>query len=66
MYCHGPNIPAKYHDNRLDIFNVGSIFLSYAILPRLPLPTADLINNQLLFNIDAEMLTADQYFAQSK
>ena len=26
MYCHGLNIPAKYHDNRFDIFNVGSIF----------------------------------------
>ena len=26
MYCYGLNIPAKYHDNRLDIFNVGSIF----------------------------------------
>ena len=37
MYCHSLKIPTKYHDNRLDIFNVGSIFLSYAILPRLPL-----------------------------
>ena len=23
MYCHSLSIPAKYHDNRLDIFNVG-------------------------------------------
>ena len=26
MYCHNLKIPAKYQDNRLDIFNVGSIF----------------------------------------
>ena len=26
MYCYSLSIPAKYHDNRLDIFNVGSIF----------------------------------------
>ena len=26
MYCHSLSIPAKYHDNRLDIFNVGSFF----------------------------------------
>ena len=36
MYWHSLKIPAKYNDNRLDNFNVGS-FLSYAILPRLPL-----------------------------
>ena len=23
MYCHSLKIPAKYHDDRLDIFNVG-------------------------------------------
>ena len=34
-YCHSRKIPAKYYDYRLDIFNVGSIFLCYAILPRL-------------------------------
>ena len=34
MYCPSLSIPANYHDNRLDIFDVGSIFLSYAILPR--------------------------------
>ena len=37
MYCHSLKTPAKYHDNRLDIFYVGSFFISYAILPRLPL-----------------------------
>ena len=26
VYCHSLSIPAKYHDNRLDTFNVGSIF----------------------------------------
>ena len=26
MYCHSLSIPAKYHDNRLDIFSVRSIF----------------------------------------
>ena len=26
VYCHSLKIPAKYHDNRLDISNVGSIF----------------------------------------
>ena len=26
MYYHTLSIPAKYHDNRYDIFNVGSIF----------------------------------------
>ena len=38
MYWHTLKIPAKYNDNRLDIFNVGSFFFfSYAILPRLSL-----------------------------
>ena len=26
MYCHSLKIAAKYHDDRVDIFNVGSIF----------------------------------------
>ena len=34
MYCHSLKIPAKYYDNRLNMFNVGSISLSYAILPQ--------------------------------
>ena len=29
-------IPAKYHDNRLDILTWDPFFLSYAILPRIP------------------------------
>ena len=26
MHCHSLEVPAKYHDNRLDVLNVGSIF----------------------------------------
>ena len=36
IHCHSLKIPAKY-DNRLDIFKWDQFFLSYAILPRLPL-----------------------------
>ena len=36
MYCHSLSIPAKYHDNRLDILTWDQFFLSYAILPPLP------------------------------
>ena len=46
LYCHSLSIPAKYYDNRLDIFNVGSFFLSYAILPRLPLLISNGNTNQ--------------------
>ena len=35
MYWHSLEIPAKYNDDRLDIFF--QFLLSYAILPRLPL-----------------------------
>ena len=37
MYWHSLKIPAKYNDNRLDILTWDHFFLSYAILPRLPL-----------------------------
>ena len=37
MYCHNLKIPAKYHDNRLNILTWDQFLLSYAILPRLSL-----------------------------
>ena len=36
QYIHCRKIPAKYHDNRLGIVGWDQIFISYAILPRLP------------------------------
>ena len=50
MYCYSLKIPAKYHDNRLDIFNVGSTFLSYAFLLRLPLQNLYFILPQVIFD----------------
>ena len=48
MYSHSLKIPTKYHDIRLDIFNVVSIF-SYAILPRLPLPYCEVKSLQFIW-----------------